>query len=215
MRASTSNPNGDRKTATVRGRHDLGPFSMLSRPHSRPPFLSRREAPVDVHFGQGYLPSLLEVLGHGLCTLSSAPLFTQNWNRRWHVWYGGYRSGRSFQGAPVRSTHRMPFSTSCRSRQGRPRPSARALGLGSKGSMISHCSFVRSMHTSYTAKPASYAASGPVYETVSSVTSCRHLHDSPILRSEEVRDRAWRALGRDYISWATHRFRYRWRSGKR
>lgn len=45
MRASTSNPNGDRKTRAVRDRHDLGPLSTLSRPHSKSPFFADAKLP--------------------------------------------------------------------------------------------------------------------------------------------------------------------------
>ena len=40
---------------------------------------------------------------------SNTPSLRQRWNHLWQVWYGGYRSGKSFQGAPVRKIQRMPF----------------------------------------------------------------------------------------------------------
>jgi len=69
---------------------------------------------------------------------------THCWNRRWQVWQEGYRSGRSDQGAPVRSTHRMPFKTDRRGFHGRPRPSLRTVGSGMRTPRISHCLSVRS-----------------------------------------------------------------------
>jgi hypothetical protein len=73
------------------------------------------------------------------------PDWTHCWNRRWQVvWYDGYRSGSSTQGAPVRKTHKMPFRTARRSFQGRPRPSRRLAGSGTRGSRIFHCWSVRS-----------------------------------------------------------------------
>jgi hypothetical protein len=44
----------------------------------------------------------------------------------------------------VRKMNRMPLSTSRRSRQGRPRPSLRLLGLGISGSSTAHWTSVRS-----------------------------------------------------------------------
>jgi len=60
------------------------------------------------------------------------------------VWYDGYRSGSSTQGAPVRKTHKIPFRTARRSFQGRLRPSRRLAGSGTRGSRIFHCWSVRS-----------------------------------------------------------------------
>jgi hypothetical protein len=76
---------------------------------------------------------------------SIVPLRTHDWNRRWQVWYGGYRSGRSCQGAPVRRIHKIPLSTSLDSLQGLPFPSALCGNFGNNGFIISHCSSVRSM----------------------------------------------------------------------
>ena len=44
----------------------------------------------------------------------------------------------------MRKTHRIPFSTARASRQGRPRPSGRRLGV-SKGLSTCHCASVKSM----------------------------------------------------------------------
>ena len=52
-----------------------------------------------------------------------------DWNIR-KTW--NFRAGRLCQGAPARRTQRIPFSTARASRQGRPRPSGRRLGV-SKG----------------------------------------------------------------------------------
>jgi hypothetical protein len=70
---------------------------------------------------------------------------TQFWKRRCTVWYAPYRSGKSFQGAPVRSIHRIPFSVVRRSLHGRPRRSARTRSGGKMVSTICHCSSVRSI----------------------------------------------------------------------
>ena len=68
-----------------------------------------------------------------------------SWKRLWQVDDDGYRSGKSAHGAPVRSTHRMPFNTSRSGQRGLPRPSASTSGCGISGSRNSHCSFVMSI----------------------------------------------------------------------
>lgn len=53
----------------------------------------------------------------------------------------------SFQGAPVRMTHRIPLSTARVGFHGRPLPSSRTGNGGISGSRIAHCSSVRSIPT--------------------------------------------------------------------
>jgi hypothetical protein len=73
------------------------------------------------------------------------PCLTHCWNRRRHVWYGGYRWGKSFQGAPVRKIHSMPLRTSLGSRAGRPLGSLDGVDDTMMGSIRFHCSFVSSI----------------------------------------------------------------------
>jgi hypothetical protein len=70
------------------------------------------------------------------------PVRTQCWKRRWQVWYGGKRSGKSFQRAPERNIHSTAFITERASRGGRPRPAC--LNFGNNGSINIHCSSVNS-----------------------------------------------------------------------
>jgi hypothetical protein len=70
---------------------------------------------------------------------------THCWNRRWHVWYGGYRCGRSFQGAPVRKIHKMAFKIWRESRGRRPLGSYFGVNETITGSIRLHCSFVSSI----------------------------------------------------------------------
>jgi hypothetical protein len=122
MRRSARNPEGDRKTMAVCDCHELAPFADERSTNAIAPFFAPNRMP------------------------SSTPPRCHCWKRRWQVWYGPYRTGRSCQGAPVRNTHNMPFST-CRgrSRQGLPRLSARRRCPNStKGLIRSHCTSVRS-----------------------------------------------------------------------
>ena len=52
--------------------------------------------------------------------------------------------GNIRQGAPVRSTHKMPFKTARRSFHGRRRPSVRSVAWGIRSYCIFHCASVRS-----------------------------------------------------------------------
>jgi hypothetical protein len=97
------------------------------------------------HSVKSSLPRSLTSRTSARSTFSNTPARTHSWKRRWHVWYGGYRSGRSRQEAPVRIIHKIPFRISRSSTLGLPRPSARTLGLGSSAFTIAHCSSLRSI----------------------------------------------------------------------
>ena len=75
----------------------------------------------------------------------NTPCLTHCWNRLWHVWYGGYRGGKSFQGAPVRKIHRMPLRTSRGSLAGLPLGSLDGVDDTMMGSIRFHCSLVSSI----------------------------------------------------------------------
>jgi hypothetical protein len=75
----------------------------------------------------------------------NTPCRTHCWNRRWQVWYGGYRWGRSFQGAPVRNIHRIPLSTYRGSVGRRPLGSLGGVSALIIGSIRFYCSFVMSI----------------------------------------------------------------------
>ena len=145
MRRSACDANGDRKTRAVCDCHDLAAFSSLCFPNSEPPFLAPAKVPSMKHSVISILPRSFKSLANVISILSNTPCCTQNWKRRWHVWYGGYLPGRSFQGAPVRSIHKIPLRISRLSRNGLPFPSGFFWGGGNKGSIIFHCSFVSSI----------------------------------------------------------------------
>jgi len=84
------------------------------------------------------------------CTSSCAlclktPCSTHRLNHLWQVWYGGYRWGISFQGAPVRRIHKMPLKTARKSWVGRPLGSLGGVNSLMRGSIRFHCSFVISI----------------------------------------------------------------------
>ena len=144
MRRSTFNVYGEWKTRAVRNCHDLRTFAPLGLSNFEAPFFATTKVPSMKHSVRSISPRSCKSQAKDCNTLSRTLSLTHRWKRRWHVWYGGYRSGKSFQGAPVRSIQRMPFSTSRLSLQGRPRLSSLSTGFGMSGSNTAHCSSVRS-----------------------------------------------------------------------
>lgn len=145
MWRSTRNPQGDRKTMAVCHCHELGPFADERSTNAIAPFFApMKEASIKASSNPS-CPRANKSSASAQRMPFSTPERCQRWNRRWQVWYGPYRDGRSCQGAPVRSTHTTPFSTCRASRQGLPRLSARRRCPNStKGLIRSHCTSVRS-----------------------------------------------------------------------
>jgi len=137
--------SGDRKTRSVCNCHDLGAFPAFRIADSTTPFFAGLKLPSMNVSRMSISPRSYRSSASSLTIRSKTPCRTHCWNRLWHVWYGGYRWGRSFQGAPVRNIHKIPFKTSRGFRGRRPRGSF----LGAKdeitGSIRLHCSFVSSI----------------------------------------------------------------------
>ena len=146
MRRSTFKVNGDRKTRAVCHCHDLRTFAPLGLSHCPPPFLADTKVPSMKHSVKSSLPrSFKSSAKRGQNLLQHAftlPFLEASMASRWRRIS---RSGRSCQAAPVRSTHRIPFSTSRLFRRGRPLPSSRCSFTGISGSSIAHCSSVSSI----------------------------------------------------------------------
>ena len=92
------------------------------------------------HSSTFILPRLFKSSARQRRIFDSVSSSTHCWKRRWQVWYEGNRSGKSFQRAPERKIHKIPFSTARSSQRGRPRPSSRGCTVGSSGSIKAHCS---------------------------------------------------------------------------
>ncbi len=145
MRRSTANPEGERKTMAVRNCHDLGPFSAARWTNTIAPFFALlKEASMNAS-SRSRAPRSSRSSARARRMRSRRPSRTHCWNRRWHVWYGGYSRGKSRQRAPVRRIQSTPSSTARASRHGRPRPSARRFSRSS-GLITSHCASLRCMH---------------------------------------------------------------------
>src|SRR4029077_20855310 len=86
-----------------------------------PPFLAGTNVPSTKHSLKSNPPASLRCCASAKRIFSKTTDRTQFWKRRWAVWYEPYRSGKSFQGAPVRKIHKTPLNTLRRWLQGRPR----------------------------------------------------------------------------------------------
>ena len=145
MRRSAVHVQGDRKTRAVCNCHDLRALAPLSLSDSRPPFFAGAKEPSMKASRMSMPPRSRKSSANVRRISSKIPPFDHVWNQRWQVWYGGYRSGKSFHGAPVRRIQRIPLRTSRGFRRDRPRGSDRSLGDGIKGSNRVHCSSVKSI----------------------------------------------------------------------
>ena len=135
---STFNAYGDWKTRAVHNCHDLGALAALGWPNAKPPFLAaakERSMKVSV---KSRPPLSFRSLASVSRIRSKVWFFTHSWYRRWQVGAGGCRSGKSFQGAPVRSIHRIASRTSRLLRRGLPYRFGPLKPTGIKGSLISH-----------------------------------------------------------------------------
>jgi hypothetical protein len=173
MRTSRLCVDGERKTSAVCHCQELRTFAPLGLSHRTPPFFATTNVPSMKHSDRSNSPRSHRSWAKVSKTRRSTPARTHCWKRRWQVWYGGNRSGKSFQRAPLRKIQRMPLSTARSSFHGRPRPSGRRGGAGMSGRMMFHCSSVNSSLRAI----LHHSKSLGVYETASSWAPRRH-HDS-------------------------------------
>jgi hypothetical protein len=142
---STFHVDGDRKTSSVCNCHDLGAFAAFRFADSKTPFFAGTNVPSIKASRMSIPPRSYRSCASSWAMSRNAPCRTHCWKRLWHVWYGGYLGGRSFQGAPVRNIHNIPFMTSRGSRGERPRGSFSGAVAAIMGSIRFHCSFVSSI----------------------------------------------------------------------
>ena len=132
-----------RYTRAVCHHHPLCTLATFGFTHAEPPFLALAKLPSMNTSSQLSLPWASSAERKTRQILSQRSSSSQSRNRRQQVLALGYRSGRSRQRAPLRSTHKMPSKTSRSSARGRPNPVA----AGSKGWMISHCQSLSSVRS--------------------------------------------------------------------
>jgi hypothetical protein len=145
MGRSAFNVSGDRKTSSVCDCHDLGALAALCLADSKTPFFAGTKVPSIKASRISIPPRSYRSCASSWAMSWKTPCLTHCWNRLWHVWYGGYLGGKSFQGAPVRKIHNIPFMTLRGSRALRPRASFTGAVRVIMGSIRFHCSFVSSI----------------------------------------------------------------------
>ena len=138
VRRSTFHVSGDRKTRSVCDGHDLGAFAALCLADSKTPFFAGAKLPSMNASRISIFPRLCRSSANSWTIRRKTPSWTHCWNRRWHVWYGGYRWGMSFHGAPVRKIHSIPFITLRGSRARRPLGSLGGVNDVIIGSILLH-----------------------------------------------------------------------------
>jgi hypothetical protein len=143
MRRSILRVDGERKTRAVCHCHELRTLAPLGLSHFAAPFFAVMNVPSIKHSDKSNSPRVRRSSAKVSSTRLSVPSLTQCWNRRWQVWYGGNRAGKSHQRAPERNIQRTLFITSRSSRRGLPRP-LMAGGWSKSGSIKDHCSSVSS-----------------------------------------------------------------------
>ena len=146
MWASAGRANGERKTFSVCKAHDFGPFAAFGLAHTIAPFFAGANVASMKPSLRSIPPRSFKSSARAERIFSNTPERVHAWKRRWQVLFGGYRSGKSAQGAPVRRIQRIPLRTSLGSCGGRPDLPDRTLGFGMKPAIHCHCSFVRSMN---------------------------------------------------------------------
>ena len=145
MGRSAFHVSGDRKTRSVCDCHDLGAFAALCLADSKTPFFAGAKQPSMKASRISIWPRSYRSSTSSWAMRWKMPSRTHCWNQRWHVWYGGYRCGRSFQGAPVRKIQKIAFRISRESRGRRPLGSFLGVNNAITGSIRLHCSFVSSI----------------------------------------------------------------------
>ncbi len=138
MRASRRCVHGDRKTSAICHCHELRTFAPLGFSNTRAPFFATTKVASIKHSDNLNSPRFSRSSASASSMCLNVPERTHSWKRRWQVWYGGNRSGRSCHLAPDRSIQRIPLRTSRSDLLGRPLLSSRSLGLGRRDSIIAH-----------------------------------------------------------------------------
>ncbi len=152
MRRGACDTNGDRKTRSVCDCHDLGPFATLcfadSKADSKTPFFAGTKLP-------SMNASLMSILPRSYRSSASADKISGKFlvlsipgnvdGRSGMADISKAYPGISFQGAPVRNIHNIPFITSLAGFNFRPRGSFLGVDRNIMGSIRIHCSFVSSI----------------------------------------------------------------------
>ncbi len=136
---STFGPACQWNSLTICHHHPLGTFSTLRFADFFAPFLAGEKLASTNTSSQSKSPRSSSVSRKACQISTSTPSPSHSINRRQHVLGEGYRSGKSRQRAPLRSTHKIPSKHARSSAGGRP-PRRDRLRWGRNGLIFSHCS---------------------------------------------------------------------------
>lgn len=143
VRRSRFRVDGERKTKAVCHCHELRTLAPLGLSDFAAPFLAGTKVPSIKVSDKSSLPRSNKSWANASNTFFSLPSLTHSWNRRWQVWYGGKRSGKSAHRAPERKIQSTPFRTSRAERAGLPRVWT-VLAFSNNVAIKAHCSSVNS-----------------------------------------------------------------------
>jgi hypothetical protein len=121
--------------------HELRALPALGFSNFAAPFFATINVPSIKVSDRSSSPRLSKSSAKVSSTFRKVPSLTQDWKRRWQVWYGGNRLGKSAHLATERKIHNTPFITSRASRIGRPRVWTE-LDSSNSGWINDHCSSV-------------------------------------------------------------------------
>jgi hypothetical protein len=141
MRLGAVHMQTDRQALAIGDNHHLRALADFGLADAGPPFFAGTKLPsrnACVHSSLPWASSWLNSTRH---SCSQVPSWDHVLNRRQHVAGEPYTRGTSSQVQPVFSTKRMPLSVRRSSFRFRPGP---AFCCGMRGSMMVHCSSVRS-----------------------------------------------------------------------
>src|SRR3569623_2758824 len=129
----------ERKPAAIDQEHELGALAALRRTNEIAPFFAEANVPSAEPCRQSIPPCWSSLWTSRRQAFSQTPEADQVMKRRQQVTYEGNVRGRSFQRAPLRSTHKMPSRQRRGSCLGRP-PRGSGAGSDSKSEISRHCS---------------------------------------------------------------------------
>ena len=141
-RRSTFGPACEWNSLTIRHHHPLCTLSALGFSNAVAPFFAGEKLASTNTSSQSSSPCSSRVSRKACQIVTSTPSPSHSVNRRQQVLGEGYRSGKSRQRAPLRSTHKIPSRQARSSAGGRP-PRGERLRLGRNGLIRSHCASVR------------------------------------------------------------------------
>ena len=139
VRTGTGDGCRERQSLAVGKDHDLGAFAAFGFADHFAPFFADEKVPSASVSLRSIRPCRSSTRSNRDHALVQIPLAVHWRNRRQQVGYDGKRSGKSFQRAPLRSTHRIPSTHARGSTVGRPRWPVRG-SYGNRSAINRHCS---------------------------------------------------------------------------